>query len=329
LSYAVIDVIHLNHRGTFVSRRISGRLLHDQVTFLCVTLLCEEDWRMPKSAVVSAWELGLRLREHRDQLALSVAAVAKAVKMQQPNLSAVESGRKKLTAANLAKLTKLYELEAAELAELKELQAEAEHRDWYHRYAWLFGDDFVRYLGLETGAECLRVYEGSLVPGPLQTSDYAKAVIRGAAPYVRLTELEPRTEVRLARQNRLSGDNPLRLRVVIAEAALRQQVGGPGVMRKQLAHLVEVIQEQPHVDIKVIPFSVGSHPALGGMFHILSFESARLPDLVWQETLTSTATIDGKTQVREYNVAFAETAAKALDTQATLELIQSVVKEMT
>jgi transcriptional regulator with XRE-family HTH domain len=283
---------------------------------------------MPTSAVVSAWELGLRLRERRDHLALSVGGAAKSVRMQQPNLSAVEAGKKKITAANLVKLAKLYEIEPDEREQLEALRLGANQRDWYHQYTWLFGEDFLRYLGLETGADHLQVYESSLIPGPLQTTDYASAVIRGSSPYVRLTELEPRMEVRQARQRRLTDDDPLRITALLSESVLRQEVGGREAMHAQLSHLATMATDHEHVEIRVIPFAAGAHAALGGPFHVLSFHSARLPDVVWQETLANFAIIDRQTQVREYAVVLAEATQKALDANASVDLIRQISKEL-
>jgi transcriptional regulator with XRE-family HTH domain len=283
---------------------------------------------MPTSAVVAAWELGLRLRERREHLSLSVGGAAKAVRMQQPNLSAVEAGRKKLTAANLTKLAKLYEIEPGEREELEALRVGADQRDWYHQYAWLFGEDFLRYLGLEHAAIHRRTYESSLIPGPLQTADYAHAVIKGGSPYVRLTELEPRMEVRQARQQRLTGDDPMRITALLSEAVLRQEIGGPEVMRAQLDHLVAMATEHEHMEIRVIPFSAGAHAALGGPFHVLSFASPRLPDVVWQETLANFAIIDKPVQVREYAVVLAEASQKALNAKDSIALIRKIGKDI-
>src|SRR2546430_663418 len=214
------------------------------------------------SAVVAAWELGLRLRERREHLGQSVEAAARGVKMQQPNLSAVEAGKKKVTAVNLAKLARHYELDGDEVDRLCDLRLRADERDWYHGYTWLFGDEFIRYLGLESGAESLAAYQGALIHGLLQTEDYAKAVIRGGSPYIRLTEVEPRCEVRLARQRRLRDPEPLRLSALFSEAVLRQQVGGPDVMRKQLRHLLTMAEEHDHIEIRVLPFTSGAYSAL-------------------------------------------------------------------
>ncbi|MBB5960063.1 transcriptional regulator with XRE-family HTH domain [Saccharothrix tamanrassetensis] len=280
---------------------------------------------MASSAIAAAWELGLRLREHRDQLGLSVGGTAKAVRMQQPNLSAVETGRKKITEANLLKLGKLFELADEEIGELSALRARAEQRDWYHRYSWLFNEDFLRYLGFEFAADTLRVYESCFVPGPLQTVAYATETMTTGSPYNRLTEVEPRVEARLARRVRLEGDDPIGLSILLSEAVLRQQIGGPEVMRDQLDHLASMADQ---VEIRVLPFSAGGYSALGGSFYVLTFPSPHLPGLVYQETLTSTTLLERRQQVREYTVAFAESANQALSPADSLAFIRGIAKEM-
>ncbi|HEV2779126.1 MAG TPA: helix-turn-helix transcriptional regulator [Actinophytocola sp.] len=283
---------------------------------------------MATSAVVAAWELGLRLRERRDQLDLSVAAAAKAVKMQQSNLSAVESGKKKITASNLSKLAKLYEFEPGETEELEALRVGADQRDWYHEYTWLLDEDFIRYLGLETGAKHLRTYQNSIVPGPLQTTDYTLALIRGA-PYVRLTELEPRLKVRQTRQRRLVGDEPLHVFALLSEAVLRQEIGGRQVLLGQLEQLVRLATDRDNIEIRVIPFGAGAHAALGSPFQTLSFASPRLPDVLWLEALTAYSIIEHPVQVHEFVVAFAEANANALDTESSVDFIRQIIEELT
>lgn len=283
---------------------------------------------MPTSAIVAAWELGLRLRERRDHLGLSVGAAAKAVKMQQPNLSAVETGKKKITTANLDKLAKLYEFEPDEHYELEALRVRADQRDWYHQYTWMLDDDFFRFVGLESGAVQLRTYQSSIVPGPMQTVDYAEAVIKGGKEWVRGTEVEPRMEVRQARQQRLSDDEPLRVSAVLSEAVLRQEVGGREVLRDQLEHL-EQLSNRDNIEVRVIPFAAGAHAALGASFQILSFPSSRLPDIVYLEALTRFTIIDRKLQVREFMSVFNESSRYALDDQASIDLIRQIREELT
>lgn len=134
----------------------------------------------------------------------------------------------------------------------------------------------------------------------------------------------------MARQARLDGNNPIRISTVLSEAALRQQVGGPTVMRAQLDHLVRLTTERPEqIEIRVMPFTAGAHPAFGGPFEILSFPSSRLPDLVWQEILTSIDIIDQSVRVTDYVVTFAEAREQALNSDESIALIRRVVKKMT
>ncbi|WP_432907053.1 helix-turn-helix domain-containing protein [Micromonospora matsumotoense] len=285
---------------------------------------------MLSSPTVQAWELGIRLRERREELGMTAVAAGRASGITQAYVSGVEAGRVKLPADRLAQLVKIYELDPAEAAELEELRVAAMRRAWWHQYSQLFPAEFLRFLGYEAGAEQIRSYHNELLHGLLQTEEYARAVIRGGNTYVRLTEMERRVGVRMARQGRLTTAPQLRLSTVIAEGALRQQVGGPAVMRAQLEHLATLMTKRPeHIGIRVMPFSAGAHPALGGPFQILSFPSARLPELVWQEVLTSSDIIDQSSRVADYVVTFAEAQERALNSEDSLALIRRIAEEMT
>ncbi|WP_231905149.1 helix-turn-helix domain-containing protein [Saccharothrix espanaensis] len=278
--------------------------------------------------MIDAWELGLRLRERREQLGLTVSAAAKAIGTAQPNLSAIENGKRKITQRNLAGLVELFEMSEPEAAEFDRLRIGAEHRDWYHQYAGLFNDDFLRHLGLEHGASAIHAFESCFIPGILQTRDYAHALFRSGSPYVRLTEVEPRLEARMVRAARLDGAEPLSLFALLSEAALRQRIGGPEVMRAQLDHLAAAIGTRDNVDVRVLPFEAGAYPALGGAFYVMSFASPTLPAVVYQETLTYNTFIDQRHHVREYTVALAETTEQALDSADSLALIRSLSEGM-
>jgi transcriptional regulator with XRE-family HTH domain len=280
------------------------------------------------SSMVQAWELGLRLRERREQLGLTATVVGKTTRIGGTNLSAIESGKRRLTAAKLTDLAGVYELSADELAELDTIRARADRREWYHDYTTLHSEEFLRFLGLEAGAASARSHQAELIPGLLQTADYARALIKGGSPYIRPVEVGPRVESRLARQARLGGDTPLRLSTVINQAALLQAVGGRAVMARQLEHLAAVIDGMhDHVEIRIMPFSAGAHPLTGYPMTILSFDSPRLPDLLWQETISSQAIIDRRTTLREYAASFEAAADQALSREDSLALIHQIRKE--
>lgn len=233
------------------------------------------------SSMVQAWELGLRLRERREQLGLTATVVGKTTDIGGTNLSAIESGKRRLTAAKLTDLARVYELSADELAELEPIRARAEQREWYHDYSTLHSEEFLRFLGLEAGAASERNYQSDLIPGLLQTADYARALTKGGSPYIRPVDVGPRVESRLTRQARLGGATPLRLSVVINQAALLQEVDGRAVMAHQLEHLAAVIDDQhDHVEVRIMPFAAGAHSLTGYPMTILSFDSPRLPDLL-------------------------------------------------
>jgi transcriptional regulator with XRE-family HTH domain len=281
----------------------------------------------PTSPVIKGWEVGLRLRERREQLGLTATTVGKMAGCTQAFISSVESGRPKLTADRLTQLCKLYEIDADESAELEALRTGSNERAWWHEYSGIFSAELQRYLGYEAGAEEIRSYHGELIHGLLQTEDYARAVILGGSPYIRLTEVDQRVECRMTRQQRLNGDAPLRLAVVISEAVLIQEVGGAGVMRRQLTHLAKTMEDKKNVEIRVIPFKAGAHPSLGSQFHLLSFSCPRLRSLLWYEMLTSTELTDDPSQVREYSMAFQYSIEKALSAEDSLRLIRQRAKE--
>ncbi|MFG1848503.1 helix-turn-helix transcriptional regulator [Micromonospora sp. WMMD712] len=286
--------------------------------------------QLESSPVVQAWELGIRLRQRREEVGFTAAAAGRAIGIIQAYVSGVESGRVKLPARRLAQMIEAYEFEPDDAAELEQLRAGAARRGWWHEYAQLFPAEFLRFLGYEAGAEHIRSFHPEAIHGLLQTEEYARAVIRGGTTTIRLTEVERRVAVRMARQARLDGAHPLRVSALLSEGALRQQVGGPQVMRRQLDHLVRLATERPEqIEVRVLPFSAGAHPAFGGPFEILSFPSPRLPDLVWQEILTSIDIVDQSVRVTDYLVTFAETRELALGSDESVDLIRRIAKEMT
>lgn len=282
------------------------------------------------SPTVAAWQLGIRLRQRREQLGLTAAEVAKTVGCAQAYISGVEAGKVKLPEARLEQLVEAYELELDEAEKLEELRLRSHQPGWWHDYANILSDGFVRFLGFEAGAEQIRTYQSETIDGMLQTEEYARAVIKGGSPHVRLTEVDRRVAVRMARQARLDDGLPVRVTTVLAQGALMQRVGGGDVMRRQLEHMLTMMEEKPDlVDIRVMPFEAGAHPALGGPFYILSFGSSGLPDLVWQEILTSTDIIDHQARVTDYVITFAETLERALSPDESRDLIRAIAREMT
>lgn len=278
----------------------------------------------PISSAVASWELGLRLIEGRKETGLNGTDAAKEAGVTGAFLSEVERGKKNIAEDRLNMLIKIYSIVEEEAEELRTLRMQAGGRGWWTGYSALFSDQLLRFFGYEYGAETLQTFDSSVVNGLLQTEDYARAIIEAGSPNIRLAEAERRVKCRMLRQRRLTDDDPIQFSTVMSEAVLRQQVGGPEVLKGQLEHIVTLVDDLPNtLEVRVVPFEAAGHDALGGSaFHLMSFSSGKLPTVIWQETVTSTQLITDPVTVREYDIALAGAAKVALGREESLELIK-------
>ena len=281
------------------------------------------------SPVLAAWELGVRLRERRDEAGLTTTSAAKLAGCTQGYISDVERGNTRLSQHRLDALLRVYDVADEEAEELRGLREEANRRAWWQEYSGIFDPAVLRMFGLEHGAATVRAHENLLINGLLQTEEYAHA-LGGGSPVFRSADVGPRMEARMRRQQRLDADPPLQLSVVMSEGALRQQVGGPEVLRRQLRHLAGVIERHPDtVDVRIVPFTAGRYGALGAAsFYLLEFPSPRLTPLLYQESVTYAELIDRRSLVREYAVAFHASQQDALGPEESLATIRRAETEL-
>lgn len=131
-----------------------------------------------------------------------------------------------------------------------------------------YPEPFRDYAEEEATADALYICEHSLIPGPLQTEDYARAVF-DTRPKTSMAEVERLVAARLARQEILTREDPPppMVWILIDEQALYRPVGGPEVMYAQLMHVVEV-SRLPNVSVGVVPYTAGGHTGLLGSCHI-------------------------------------------------------------
>jgi transcriptional regulator with XRE-family HTH domain len=286
----------------------------------------------PSSPTVAALELGFRLRDAREEVGLSGIKAAKMLGISQNFLSEVEHGKRRLTEAKLAEAASLYSIRKDELTEFRALRDETDERGWWIRYSGLFVPDMLRYFGYEWGAESIRTHESLLIPGLLQTEAYARAVIGSDRPNIRASDTEQRVDARLKRQRRLTdSSDPLKLTAVFSEGALKQQVGGQKVLRDQLQHLINLVEQCPEtLELLVVPFTADAHGALGAStFHLLTFPSPQLPDIAWQETVTTAGLIESSVRVRQFSLTYADCVEHAADKKTSRDLIFRELKELT
>ncbi|MER6025023.1 helix-turn-helix transcriptional regulator [Streptomyces sp. NPDC001851] len=269
--------------------------------------------------------LGQELRRLRELKGMTAEEVAERLLVSQSKISRLENGRRSISQRDVRDLCGVYEVEDQRIVDsLMEMARDSRQQGWWHT----FGDiPYSVYIGLETDAESLRVYEPQLVTGLLQTRAYAEALVQGALPETSTAEIEKRVQVRMRRQERITAENnPLRLWVVLDEASLRRVVGSKLVMREQLEHLIEMSQ-LPHVTVQVLPFEVGAHPGLNGQYAILEFTDAADSSVVYLEGVTSDLYLEKAQDVQRYAVMYEHLRAQSLNVEQSRQYIAKVAKQ--
>jgi transcriptional regulator with XRE-family HTH domain len=274
-----------------------------------------------RSPTIRRRELGALLRTLRLEQGLTVDQVAGRLLCSPSKVSRMETGQRGATARDVRDLCDLYGVTSAgERARMAKLAAEGKQQGWWQSYEL---DYFATYVGLEEAATTLCYYQSTIVPGLLQTAAYARAMHRGSMPAEFTPErADELIEVRIRRQQVLTRDPPMQLRVVLDEAVLHRVVGSRSVMAAQLRHFIAVAS-RPNVTLQVIPFSVGAHPAMENMFNIIDFGDV-VPRVVYVEGLMGWLFLERENDIARYTQVFDYLCELALDPQETIELISEV-----
>jgi transcriptional regulator with XRE-family HTH domain len=275
---------------------------------------------------VARIRLGTRLRRLREEAEIAREDAAAAIRSSASKISRLELGRTTIKVRDLADLLKLYGADEAERASLLALSQHGNVSGWWQDYgnsvpAWL-----KPYLGLEQAATLIRSYDPQLVPGLLQTPEYARTVfsLPGRSPGQRA---ERQLAVRMRRQEILHRADPPHLWAVIDEAVLRRSVGSAAVMRGQIEHLLEISQLR-HVNIQVLPFRAGGHAAGGGPLTLLRFAGDQLPDVVYLEQLASAVYSSSPADLAYYWDILNQLATKAEPPIASATVLDQIRKEL-
>ena len=279
------------------------------------------------SPTVRRRRLALELRRLREAARLTCEEVADHLECSASKISRVETGRVSVSPRDVRDMLELYGVPVAQRESLVQLARDSRQKGWWHAFSDTMQPQFATYVGLESAASEIRIYEVSLIPELLQTEDYARVVIRSGMMSSPTDDIERQVALRMARQPAITREDPPKVWAVLDEAALRRQVGGPGLMRMQLEHLLAQAA-LPNVAVQVIPFGGGAHPAMGRPFIVLVFPDRVDTDVVYLEDLTSALYLEDVAEVDRYNVFFNHLRATALSFEDSSALITSVLKEM-
>lgn len=282
----------------------------------------------PVSPTVRLRKLTRGLRRWRGDSGLRQEDVTSGLNWSKAKLSRFEGGDTIAGPSEVLALAAIYGIDDAERDEYVALAFQARKKGWWKRYdPNTLAANFEEYVGLESEASQVREFSSVLIPGLLQTEAYATALMNAWIPKADDAVAEDRTQLRTKRQARLHSASPMRLKVVIQEAALRQQVGGDEVMREQLEHLASCAKLR-NVSVRVLPFSAGAAPALGTTFVILSFPDEEDPDVPCADYLTGSVYLEYSTEVEAYNMNFSAVEAKALSQKESSAFISDLVRQM-
>jgi hypothetical protein len=281
----------------------------------------------PASPTVLRIILGRQLQALREKAGMSYEQAADTIYASAWTLRRMEKAEVGLKLNYVKSLLMAYGItDVREIDTFLDLAREANKPGWWHSYADVLPAWFRVFPGLEQAADLIRGYEPHCVPGLLQTEDYARALSVAGYPNATADETERRVALRLGRQQILSRPDPPRLWVVVDEAVLRRPVGGPAVMRAQLDRLIDATA-QPNITFQVLPFAIGAHPVMYGMFHLLRFPDAELPDIIYGENLTSAFYLDKPSDVATYAEALDRLCAHASPADKTTGILRGVRKD--
>lgn len=265
-------------------------------------------------------QLGLALREVREQANLTMEALAERLDLSRSAIGAFEAGRnlpsQPVLQAILRECGALARFEA-----LNELRKDARKPGWWSTYRlpqWLKG-----YIGLEADAVRAKAFSLELLPGLFQTEDYARQL--HSLHQMSEEEIERRIAARWQRQQRLTSPHPLILTAVISEGALHRLLAEPDMAVAQLQHLVSSAQLS-NVSLGVLPFKAGLHRSMPGSFTLLEFATGVSSPIAYQEYAVGGHIVDDQDDVRELSDVYDQLQAQALGEGESLDMILGLMK---
>lgn len=272
--------------------------------------------------------LAARLRQLREQADMTVAEAARAIEWTPSKITWIETNRgKRPNPRDVRDLCDAYDVtDDRERAYLEQLARDGRLKGWWEPYGEVLPHPYENYVGLEAEAATVLNFELGMIPGLLQTEDYARAMIQAGPAELAADKVDKRVEVRIKRQAALRQDPGLRLVAVIDEAALHRQVGSATVMRAQLQHLVDIAEELPRVTIQVVPFARGAHSSMTNGFVVLQFPGTEDPDVVYVENASGGLWLEDVQEIGGHHVAFQHLLGNADSEPDTIAMIAKLAR---
>jgi transcriptional regulator with XRE-family HTH domain len=269
-----------------------------------------------RSPTVRRRELGAILRALRNEIGLTVEDVAERLLCSPSKVSRMETGHGVVTPRDIRDLCDFYGVtDGAQREHLKQLAREGKQQGWWQSYDLTYGT----YIGLEAEAVSISEFKSSVVPGLLQTPDYARAGHEGTMPRLSAEQIDLQIEAKLTRQRILTQGQPPQFSVVLDEAALHRVVGGRAVMAAQLSKILDM-SALPNVVVQILPYERGYHPALESNFTILELPDPD-PGIIYVEGLIGFHYLERKEDIQRYQAVFKQLQSMALSSEDSAEFL--------
>jgi len=271
--------------------------------------------------------LAYELRRLREAAGLTREEVAERTGINEVTLYRTETARVRPQQRTLRTLLDMYEVVDPLRAELLAVSRDASRRDWLQTYSDL-REGYTAFIQFEQEARSVHNYQSLLVPGLLQTEEYARAVIRAGLPQSsdKDDRVERRVQTRLERQKLLGKDDPLRLWAIVDEAALRRDVGGREVMPQQMHQLVRAA-DWPNVTVQVIPYRAGAHVGMVGSFAVLDFPNPADPRVVYIDSMAGQLFLEREPDLQRCGDVFDHLRAVALSPADSASMCAAIAED--
>jgi transcriptional regulator with XRE-family HTH domain len=266
--------------------------------------------------------IGFELERHRRSAGMNLQEVGKALGVSASTISRLENGKREPTSEEVASILTAIGVTGSERERLLE-QSRGENSSGLLTAA--LDAQSRMYWELEQRATTIFNFELILVPGILQTAEYARAAISTFQFHETDSEVESRVARRLGRKAILTRRQPPKLNFIVTEATLRLPMGGRKVMAAQVRHLIEVA-EHPGITLQIIPAEVVAHPGLTGSLVLIGFSDA--PTISYVESRTSGMFVDDPAVVLEHKMTADRLTKLALDTQESIELMVGIEQDL-
>jgi transcriptional regulator with XRE-family HTH domain len=280
--------------------------------------------------------LRTELRKARESANLTQKEVAPAMDWSLSKLIRIETGAVTISINDLKVLLQLYQVnDGKRVQSLVDMARAAREPAWWSAYRESTTPEFLAFLGYESSAAIIRNFEPMLVPGLLQTEEYARATIAETLPPVAqpeatvMTQVDQLVELRMERQDRISqrAERP-KLFFALDEAVIHRWVGGPEVMRRQLRRLKEALVD-PTLTIWIVPFSAGLYQRQRSAYLLFEFPAEEDDDVLYLEAARGELVIkDDLQESAIYLEAFWRIEQVALKNESAVELIDRALSRL-